>query len=188
MHLAASLENSTLRRISSFFSSCFSGFPAAVSIPGLLDAIGIFAVEELAGTSEDRFIAVDFDFATLPSSPFCSCILFAIVSGQLIKLEFLAKQVDLKWLMLNKRRRLFHSSRVKLPLAKCLRVDVWYQCTESESRLILSNNQSKATLWVLNTCLIVGLRSFIIISITASLSSKTYNIALEPECVTLDGT
>ena len=27
-----------------------------------------------------------------------------------------------------------------------------------ESRLIMSNNQSKATLWVLDTCLIVGLR------------------------------
>ena len=36
----------------------------------------------------------------------------------------------------------------------------------------LSNNQSKATLWVLDTCLIVGIRPFIIILITASLSSK----------------
>ena len=34
-----------------------------------------------------------------------------------------------------------------------------------ESRLILSNNQSKETLWVLDTCLIVGLRPLIIISI-----------------------
>ena len=50
------------------------------------------------------------------------------------------------------------------------------------------NNQSKATLWVLDTCLIVGLRPFTIISFTASLSSKTYNMALEPECVPLDGT
>ena len=49
--------------------------------------------------------------------------------------------------------------------------------------LILSNNQSKATLWVLDTCLIVGLRPVIIIFITASLSSKTYNMALEPERV-----
>ena len=58
--------------------------------------------EELAGTCEDKFIAVGFDFATILSSSFCSCILFAIVSGQLIKLEFLAQQVELKWLMLNK--------------------------------------------------------------------------------------
>ena len=74
---------------------------------------------------------------------------------------------------------------------KCLRVDFWCQWIESdfkESRLILSNNQSKATLWVLDTCLIVGLRLLIIILITASLSSKTYNTAFEPECVALDGT
>ena len=39
----------------------------------------------------------------------------------------------------------------------------------------LSNNQSNATLWVLDTCLIVGLRPLSIILITASLSSKMYN-------------
>ena len=41
---------------------------------------------------EDRFTAADSDFATILSSPFCSCILFAIVVGQLIELEFLAQQ------------------------------------------------------------------------------------------------
>ena len=45
------------------------------------------------------------------------------------------------------------------------------------SNLILSNNQSRATLWVLETCLIVGLLPFMIILITASLSSNTYNKA-----------
>ena len=72
----------------------------------------------------------------------------------------------------------------------CLRVHVWCQCIESvffKSRLVLLNKQSKATRWVLETCLIVGLGPFIIILITAWLSSKTYNIALEPECVPLDG-
>ena len=44
-----------------------------------------------------------------------------------------------------------------------------------ESKLILSNNQSSATLWVLDTCLIVGLLPLIIILMTASLSSKMYN-------------
>ena len=43
-----------------------------------------------------------------------------------------------------------------------------------------------ATLWVLDTCLIVGLRPLIIILITTSLSSKTYSIALKRECVPLD--
>ena len=40
------------------------------------------------------------------------------------------------------------------------------------SRLILSHNHSGATLWVLDTCLIVGLLPSMIILITASLSSK----------------
>ena len=44
-----------------------------------MNAIGLFTVEEVAGTREDKFVAVDFDFATILSSPFCSCILFAIV-------------------------------------------------------------------------------------------------------------
>ena len=49
--------------------------------------------------------------------------------------------------------------------------------------LIDSNNQSRATLWVLETCLIVGLLTFMIILITASLSSKKYNKAsLREEC------
>ena len=40
------------------------------------------------------------------------------------------------------------------------------------SKLIRSNNQSRATLWVLETCLIVGLLPFMIILITTSLSSR----------------
>ena len=55
------------------------------------------------------------------------------------------------------------------------------------SKSIPPNNQSRATLWVLDTCLTVGLRPLIIILMTASLSSKTYNIALGPECVVFDG-
>ena len=45
------------------------------------------------------------------------------------------------------------------------------------SKLIRSKNQSRATLWVLETCLIVGILPFIIILITASLFSNTYNKA-----------
>ena len=44
------------------------------------------------------------------------------------------------------------------------------------TNVIRSNNiQSRATLWVLETCLIVGLLLLMIILITASLSSNTYN-------------
>ena len=46
-----------------------------------------------------------------------------------------------------------------------------------ESKLILSNNQSRATLWVLETCFIVRLLPFMIILISASFSSKIFNIA-----------
>ena len=83
-----------------------------------------------------------------------------------------------QFMMLNKRRRWFHSSHVKLPLVNmsaswflkstCL---IWFL----GSKLILVNNQSNATLWVLGTCLIVGLLPFMIILITASLSSKMCN-------------
>ena len=48
----------------------------------------------------------------------------------------------------------------------CLRFDVWIL----GSRFIQSNNQSRATLWVLDTCLIVGLMPLIVIFITTSLS------------------
>ena len=66
-----------------------------MSIPGLLDAIGLVADEELVGTIEDRFIAVDFDFATTLSSPFCSCILFAIVLEQLIRILSAASRAEM---------------------------------------------------------------------------------------------
>ena len=55
---------------------------------------------------ETKFI-IGFDFAVTLSSPECFCVLFDITSEQL---------VQLKWLMLNKFNKWFHSSRVKFPL------------------------------------------------------------------------
>ena len=81
----------------------------ALNISALLDAIRLFTDEELAGTELVKFIAVGLDFATILFL-FCSCILFAILSVQLIKLKFLTKQRELKRQMLNKQRKLFHSS------------------------------------------------------------------------------
>ena len=60
----------------------------ALSIPGLFDAIGFCTVEELVETETAKFIVVGFDFATILFSPSCSCILFAIVLVQLVKLKF----------------------------------------------------------------------------------------------------
>ena len=73
-----------------------------MSFPGSEDVIGFFANEELAGKDEDRNKAEGHDFATILSSSFCSCTFFAIFWEQLIKLEFLAQQVELKLLMLNR--------------------------------------------------------------------------------------
>ena len=53
-----------------------------------------------------------------------------------------------------------------------------------ESKL---KNQSSATLWVLETCLIMGLLPLIIILITASLSSNTHNKASWCENGTFEG-
>ena len=87
---------------------------------------------------------------------------------------------ELKWLMLNKHTKWFHSSRVKFPLVKMSSSYCFvsmYLIWIFGSQLIRSNNQSRATLWLLETCLIVGLLPLIIILITASLSSNTYNKA-----------
>ena len=86
----------------------------ALSTHGLFDAVGLGTVEELVAACVTRF-NVGFDFATILSSPFSSCILFAIVSRQLVELEFWEQQIKLKWMMLKKWRRLYHSSRVKFP-------------------------------------------------------------------------
>ena len=112
-----------------------------------------------------------------------SCLPFlkSLRHGVCLSLErkWLRKNIDI-FMMLNRRRRLHHSSRVKLPVvnksASCFLVStflIWI----FGSKLILSNNQSNATLWVLDTCLIIGLRPLMIILITASLSSKMYNRA-----------
>ena len=163
-----------------FLLVLLAGFPAAMSFPRSEDVIRFFADEELAGTNEDKFIAVGLDVATLLSSPFCSCTVFAIFLEQVIKLEFLVQQVELKWLILNRWRRLFPLITCEIPFGQNvfdLTICVNVSNLNLGSRLILSNNQSSATLWVLDTCLIGWLLPLIIICITASLSSNTYNMA-----------
>ena len=86
MHLFATLENSTLRRDCDLLRQVFD--KVLLSIPGLFDAIGLFTVEELVETEAAKFIIVGFDFATILLSLLCSCILFAIVLVQLVKLKF----------------------------------------------------------------------------------------------------
>ena len=58
-----------------------------MSTHGLFDEVGLGTVEELVAACVTRF-NVGFDFATILSSPLSSCILFAIVSRQLVELKF----------------------------------------------------------------------------------------------------
>ena len=92
---------------------------------------------------------------------------------------------------LNNLISLFYFSRVKGNLvgtsAICVVVSTNLTCI-IVSRLILSNNQSSATLCVRETCLIVGLVPLMIILFTASLSSKTNNNASWRGSFSLGGT
>ena len=140
-----------------FLLILLSRFPVAVIIQGLLDEIRLFADGELVGTWEDKFIAVDFDFATLFSYLFLLLQPFRHRFGAAYQAGILSAASRAEWMILNKWRRLFHSSRVKFPLVKmsaswCL-VSM-YRIWILDSRLILSNNQSKATVssWHLSQC------------------------------------
>ena len=75
-------------------------------LPGLSDAVEASTLGFLTLHRETKFI-IGFDFAVTLSSPASSCVLFDITSRQF---------VELKWLMFNKHKRWFHSSRVKFPL------------------------------------------------------------------------
>ena len=184
-HLFAILENSTLRRHWNFLRQVSLNLTnlfdkVLLSIPGLFDAIGLFTVEEFVETETARFIVVGFDLASILLSPFCSCILFARAQQR-------AEMADVKQI------------KKIVPLMACEIPFCQYVCklvfgvdvpdlNFLGSRLSLSNNQSSATLWVQDTCLIVGLRPLRIILITASLSSKMYIIAPNRENFAFDGT
>ena len=126
---------------------------------------------------------IGFGFAIgEPSLEVASCPLFDMalcfpIGSERKLLKWLQENIE-KLMILNKRRRWLHSSRVKLSLVRMSAS--WFLVSTYliwifGSKLILSNNQSSATLWVLDTCLIVGLRPLIIILMTASFSSKMYN-------------
>ena len=138
--------------------------------PGFSDAVEASTVGSLTRHLDTEFV-IGFDFSVALSSPASSCVLFDIA---------LTLLMELKWLMFNKHKRWFHSSRVKFPFvsmsASWFLVSM-YLIWILGSKLILSNNQSSATLWVLESCLIVGPLPFMIILITSSLSSKIYNVA-----------
>ena len=94
--------------------------------------------DPLHGISIPKSSIIGFDFAVTLSSPASCCVLFDIALRLLM---------ELKWLMLNKHKRWFHSSRVKFPLvsmsASWFLVSM-YLIWILGSKLILSSNQLKS--------------------------------------------
>ena len=109
-----------------------------------------------------------------PRFPSCIC-LFDMGWGSLIWFLKLLQEDMESLMMLTWQRSWFPSSRVKLPFvemsASWFLVSTYFIWILG-SMFILSNHQSSSTLWVRDTCLIVGLLPLIIILITASFSSK----------------
>ena len=100
-HPVAILENSTLRRDGNFDLCLYQVSMTIQPVDLEAFSIGLFTDEELVRTEMTKP-----GFATILFSSFCSCILFAILSVQLIKLKLLAQQRELKWLMLNKMKKI----------------------------------------------------------------------------------
>ena len=73
-----------------------------LGISGLFEAIRTLHNRRTCRDKSDKGSSSALDFATILFSPSCSCILFAIVLVQLVKLNFKAQQRNLRWLMLNR--------------------------------------------------------------------------------------
>ena len=113
----------------------------AISTTGPFDALELCAVEELATVFESNRFNVGLDFSIF------FVLLFLPVSFS----TFWVQLAELKMLILNKRRRWFHSSRVKLPsvsMSASWFLVSTYLIWIFGSKLILSNSQSSVTLWV----------------------------------------
>ena len=172
MHLAAALENSTLRRTLNFLLILLVGFPAAMSFSGSEDVIRFFADEELAGTVEDRFIAEGLDFATILSSSLCSFTLFAIFFGAAYQAGILcaAKRAEMADVEQMKKIIPFVTSEITFGQNVCklmFGVDILDLNFGIQVHSVKQPIQSNS---VGSGCLVVGLLPLIIILITASLS------------------
>ena len=158
MHLAVPLENSTLRRISNFFSSCFSGFPWSYENP---PTFGCNRTFRGWGTCRNMRRQVHSWRVW-----FCHNSLFSHVFLHSLRHRFgAANQAGI--LRAEKRAEMAGCWTNEEDCSirhvwnylwwKRLRVDFLvsiYLIWILGSRLIFSDNQSKSTLWVLDTCLI----------------------------------
>ena len=128
----------------------------------------------------ERFKFTSFAYATadlsfrLPSWTLFDMAQWFLIGSERNWLRWLQEHTG-QFKMWNKRWRWFHSSRVKFPVVSMSASWFWCQHKRFGSwcpKLVLSNNLVHATLWVLETCLIVGPLPLMIIFITASLSWK----------------
>ena len=187
MHLAVAFE-----------LDCASGFEFVLillsrfaCIPRLFDAIGLFANEELVGTWEDKFVAVDFGFATL---------LFPLVPASFSHRCGAAYQAEI--LSATSRTEMADVEQMKqiVPFVTCeitfgknvcelmFGINVWNLNSGIKINPVKQQIQRNSVgCWHTSHC---GTSAFFDYHpfITASLSSKTNNRALEPERVPLDGT
>ena len=189
MHPFVALEKSTLRRVTlDLILILLSGFPEAIGIPGLLEAIGLDAEEEL-GRNKRRHI--HHCWSRLGHNSFLFFLILNLLRhcGAAYQAKILgaangAEMADIEQMKkIGSTHHVWNFFLVNMSASWCLvSKRIWIL----GSKWILSNNQSRAALWVRETCLILRLRLLIIILITASLS-KTYNMALGSECVVFGG-
>ena len=163
------------------FHELRSNWLSYLVFPGLCHAVEASTSGVLSLHRDTKFI-IGFDFSVILLLHLnIFAFFFDITSGQLVKL---------KRLMLKQTQKM-------IPFITCEISLCQYVCElvfgvnvfelDFRSKLILSNNQSRATLWVRETCLIVGLLPFMIILITLSLSSNTHNKASWREELTCEG-
>ena len=163
----------------------------ALRVAGLCDELELDTVGDRLRILETRHRA-DLDFAnTRSSSPPCfpSCIcLFDTARRSLMWLKWLQENDEL-FIMLNKQRRWFHSSRVKVPSVRMSAS--WFLVSTyliwiCESKLIQQKRVSLTQLCGFGIRLVVGLLPLILILTAASVSSKMLSKASERESVAFE--
>ena len=189
MHLFAILENSTLRH------DCHLLRQVSLHLTNLSDRV--LWVSPGFSTQSDSAQSKNLSRQVTPSSS--SALTLPRSCSLLSALASFLPSFWCSWSSWNS-ERMADVKQIKkiVPLIACESPFCQYVCKlvfgvdmldlNSGVQINLSNNQSRATLWVLDTCLIVGLRPLMIILITASLSSKMYSIAPNRENFAFDGT
>ena len=142
----------------------------------LTSCVRIFLMLEKFKFTAFGFAAADPSFSLLSWTLFDMAHCFLIDQKE-ICWDGCSKTLDNSWCLTNEENGSTHHVWNFL-WSTCLRVGVWCQCTGFKSwspHWYCQMTKPRATLCVLETCLIVGLLSLMIILITASLSSRMYN-------------